>query len=50
MLAAFAALAWVAAEVAIKRSWPQQRRIPLGAFLAPAIFACWYGAQLVPLN
>jgi leader peptidase (prepilin peptidase)/N-methyltransferase len=48
MLAAFVALVWVARQAAVSRAWRRDRKIPFGAFLAPAIWVCWYGAQFVP--
>lgn len=46
-LAALAALLWVAAQTVANRGWHAGRKIPLGAFLAPAIWVCWYAARLV---
>jgi leader peptidase (prepilin peptidase)/N-methyltransferase len=40
-LAAFGAIAWVASAAIIRRGWPRGQKIPLGAFLAPAIWLCW---------
>lgn len=42
-LAALATLLWVALQAAASRGWPADRKIPLGAFLAPAIWVCWFG-------
>jgi leader peptidase (prepilin peptidase)/N-methyltransferase len=42
-LAALATLLWVALQTAASRGWPADRKIPLGAFLAPAIWVCWFG-------
>jgi leader peptidase (prepilin peptidase)/N-methyltransferase len=47
LFAASAALVWVAAQSAAGRVWPRHRMIPLGAFLAPAIWASWYVARLM---
>lgn len=46
MLAAFAALAFVAAESLRGGGWARERRIPFGAFLAPAIWVAWLAAAL----
>lgn len=46
LLAAIAAILWVAAVAAIERNWSGQRKIPFGAFLAPAIWVAWIGARL----
>ena len=45
-LAAAGALIWVAAQSA-SGAWRTDRKIPFGAFLAPAIWACWYASELV---
>jgi leader peptidase (prepilin peptidase)/N-methyltransferase len=44
MLAALATLLWIALQTAVSCGWPADRKIPLGAFLAPAIWVCWFGA------
>ena len=45
MLSAIGAMLWIAAMVALRRGWPRERRIPFGAFLAPAIWICWLYAH-----
>jgi leader peptidase (prepilin peptidase)/N-methyltransferase len=40
-LAAIGAILWVAGAAILKRGWSKDRRIPFGAFLAPAIWICW---------
>ena len=49
MLAAFAALVWVAGRSLAGGGWQRQQKIPLGVFLAPMVFVCWYGGGLYPL-
>ncbi|HEX9906118.1 MAG TPA: prepilin peptidase [Propylenella sp.] len=44
-LAAAGALIWVAVQSA-SGAWTADRKIPFGAFLAPAIWACWYASEL----
>jgi prepilin signal peptidase PulO-like enzyme (type II secretory pathway) len=46
LVAAFGAILWVLAVMAVERQWPRQRKVPFGAFLAPAIWVCWLGARL----
>ncbi len=48
VVAAAAALLWIGARALAGRAWPRDRKIPLGAFLAPAIWMCWYGLQIMP--
>lgn len=45
MIAALGAIVWVAVAVAIHQGWPRERKIPFGAFLAPAIWVCWVYAR-----
>jgi leader peptidase (prepilin peptidase)/N-methyltransferase len=45
LLAAFGALAWLGARTWKDGGWAPDRRIPFAAFLAPAIWAVWYGAR-----
>ena len=45
-LAAFLALIFVAGWAARRGAWDRTRQIPFGAFLAPAVWACWYLARL----
>jgi leader peptidase (prepilin peptidase)/N-methyltransferase len=45
-LAAVAALVYVALRSLREGGWPRARRIPFAACLAPAIWVCWYAAQL----
>jgi leader peptidase (prepilin peptidase)/N-methyltransferase len=47
-LAAVGAIVWIAGTAALKRGWPRDRKIPFGAFLAPAIWVCWLLARLSP--
>lgn len=47
-LAAVGAIVWIAGTAALKRGWPRDRKIPFGAFLAPAIWVCWILARLSP--
>ncbi len=44
MLAAIGALVFVMAHTATGRAWPRERKIPLAAFMAPAVWLCWWGA------
>ncbi len=44
-LAALSAIAWVAAISLAHKGWPRERKIPFGAFLAPAIWVCWIYAR-----
>jgi leader peptidase (prepilin peptidase)/N-methyltransferase len=46
LLAAIAAIVWIAAATLIQRAWPRERKIPFAAFLAPAIWFCWLYARV----
>jgi leader peptidase (prepilin peptidase)/N-methyltransferase len=46
MLAAFLVLAFVLAQIVRRRSWQPDTRVPLAVLLAPAIWICWYAAEL----
>jgi leader peptidase (prepilin peptidase)/N-methyltransferase len=48
MLAAFGALAFVAARTVVEGPWPRTRRIPFALYLAPAIWICWFGSLVLP--
>jgi leader peptidase (prepilin peptidase)/N-methyltransferase len=45
-IAAVGAILWVIGAAALKRGWPKERKIPFGAFLAPAIWICWVLSRL----
>jgi leader peptidase (prepilin peptidase)/N-methyltransferase len=45
-VAAVGAVLWVAGAAAFRRGWPKERKIPFGAFLAPAIWVCWLYARM----
>ena len=46
LLAAIAAIFWIAVTALIQRAWPRERKIPFAAFLAPAIWFCWLYARM----
>ena len=49
LIAAFAAIVWVAVATALRRGWPRAQKVPFGAFLAPAIWICWLYWKMVGL-
>jgi leader peptidase (prepilin peptidase)/N-methyltransferase len=48
LFAAIGALAFVAARGFLDGAWPRDRKIPFAFYLAPAIWVCWFLAQLFP--
>jgi leader peptidase (prepilin peptidase)/N-methyltransferase len=46
LMAATGALAYVVWRTAADGLWPKDRRIPFAAFLAPAVWMCWYLSEL----
>ena len=49
LLAAIAAIVWIAVATLIQRAWPRERKIPFAAFLAPAICFCWLYARMAQI-
>lgn len=46
LVAALGAILWISILAGAQRGWDRQRKIPFGAFLAPAIWICWLGGRL----
>jgi len=46
-VAAIGAILWIVFAAILQRGWSRERKIPFGAFLAPAIWICWLYVRAV---